>query len=222
MIPWERIERAATPDSGVELSLHRRGDEFSIRVGQAEVMSSRQHGSEDALAELVCDRIAERPSPRVLIGGLGMGYTLAAAARRLPARATLVVAELVPAVVEWNRGPLAELAGRPLDDPRVEIRVENVADTIASATWDGIALDVDHSPDSWIVSGNASLYSKTGLASLRRALAPAGVLSVWSAAPSEAFTRRLRKARFAVETHTLRARGERGGARHTVWIATPR
>jgi spermidine synthase len=222
MVPWKLVDRAATPDRGVELTLHRRGDEFSIRVDGAEVMNSRQHGSEDALAELACKKISGRHAPRVLIGGLGMGFTLAAAARCLPADAALVVAELIPSVVDWNRAALAELAGRPLDDARVEVRVEDVAETLAAGQWDAIVLDVDHSPDSFIVRGNASLYAAEGLTSLRAALTPHGVLTVWSAAPSEAFTRRLKKAGFDSKTRAVRARGEGRGSRHTIWVARPR
>ncbi len=219
VIPWRLLDSAPTPDGDDSLHLYQRGDEYCIRIGWREVMNSRRHASEDALAELACQRMVQRAAPRVLIGGLGMGFTLAAAARRLPAGAQLVVAELVGPVVKWNQGPLGEVAGRPLDDPRVEVREADVAVLLRSAgEFDAVLLDVDNSPDSLIQRRNAWLYTKEGLAATRDALRPGGVLSVWSAGSDASFTRRLRRAGFDVGVHTMRAHAGKG-ARHTVWVA---
>lgn len=219
VIPWKRLDSAPTPDGDDSLHLFRRGDEYCIRIGWREVMNSRRHASEDALADLACTRVGNRGAPRVLIGGLGMGFTLAAAARRLPASAELVVAELVGAVVAWNRGALGEVAGRPLEDPRVRVCEQDVAALLREpGTFDAVLLDVDNSPDSLIQSRNAWLYTRAGLATTRDALRPGGVLSVWSAAEDAAFTRRLRKAGFDVELHMVREHAGKG-ARHTVWVA---
>jgi spermidine synthase len=220
MIPWEFLGSARAPD-GEELSLYRHGDEFSIRVQNRPLMDSTVHGSEDALAELACARIARRSSPRVLIGGLGMGYTTAAALRHLGLTAQVVVAELVPAVVEWNRAFLGPLAGRPLDDPRVVLRVTDVADVLRreQATYDAILLDVDNGPRGLTRRGNDWLYADVGLRAAWAALRPRGILAVWSAGPDQAFLRRLRRIGFTVEELSVRARGDRGGRMHVVWLA---
>jgi spermidine synthase len=220
MIPWELLGCAQVPGGGEELRLYRRGGEFSIRVNGRELMNSRAHGSEDALAELACARIADRPCPRVLIGGLGMGYTTAAALRRLGTGAKVVVAELVPAVVEWNRGPLADLAGHPLQDARVTVREADVAQIIKAErrAYDAILLDVDNGPEGLILKGNDWLYSPNGLNATYAALARAGVLAIWSAGPDQAFTKRLRRAGFEVNEVRVRARSG-GGGRHTIWLA---
>lgn len=221
MIPWEFLGSAQVPGSGGELRLYRRGGEFSIRVNDSELMNSRVHGSEDALAELACARIADRLCPRVLIGGLGMGYTVAAALRRLGAGGRVIVAELVSEVVKWNRGPLAGLAGNPLEDERVSVREVDVGRILHEehGEYDAVLLDVDNGPEGLTRKGNDRLYSQAGLYEAFAALRPGGVLAVWSAGPDQAFTRRLRRAGFEVEEVRVRARGPRGGGRHTIWIA---
>jgi spermidine synthase len=219
MRPWELLDTSAVPGEGGELRLYRRGDEFSIKAGYSELMNSRVHGSEDALAELACRRIGNRP--RLLIGGLGMGFTLAAALRQLGPEAEIVVAELVPAVVDWNRGPLAGLAGRPLEDPRVRVYEGDVARLIDTerSGFDAILLDVDNGPEGLTRKENDGLYSHAGLGAALAALRPGGVLAVWSISPEPAFTKRLRRAGFAVEEVRARAHGGRGG-RHMIWLAT--
>jgi len=221
MMPWKLLDRAQMPASGEELRLYQRGREFSIRVDRHELMNSRVHGSEDALAELACVRIAHRPSPRVLIGGLGMGYTTAAALHRLGADAQVVVAELVPAVVAWNRGPLADLAGRPLHDARVTVREADVARILQAkqGAYDAILLDVDNGPVSLTRKGNDWLYAQAGLDAAYAALRDAGVLAVWSAGPDRAYVKRLRRAGFEVTEVSARARGPRGGGQHIIWLA---
>ncbi len=221
MIPWELIETAQVPGTGGELSLYKRGEEFSIRVERCELMNSRVYSSEDALAELACARIADRPNPRALIGGLGMGYTLATALRRLGTEARVVVAELVPAVVEWNRGPLSVLAGHPLEDDRVTVREVDIAMILREErrAYDAILLDVDNGPQGLTRPGNDWLYTRAGLDAAFAALLPGGVLAVWSAGPDRAFAQRLRQAGFDVDEVPVRARGPRGGARHTIWLA---
>ena len=221
MIPWELLDKALVPGNSGELRLYRRGREFSIRVNGCELMNSLAHGSEDALAELACARVADRPRPRVLIGGLGMGYTLAAALRQLGAGARVVMAELVPEVVEWNHGPLADLAGHPLQDTRVTVREVDVARILQAEhqAYDAILLDVDNGPDGLSLQSNNWLYSPAGLDAAFAALKPEGVLAVWSASPDRSFTRRLRQAGFAVDEVPVRARGQRGGGWHTIWIA---
>jgi spermidine synthase len=221
MIPWEFLDSAQVPGDGGELRLYKRGREFSIRIDGHELMNSSVHGSEEALAELACTRVADRPVPRVLVGGLGMGYTMAATLRLLGAGSQVVVAELVPAVVEWNRGPLGALAGHPLRDDRVEIRQVDIADILQSEqrAYDAILLDVDNGPEGLSRKGNDWLYSVAGLQAAFSALRTEGVLAVWSAAPDRAFTRRLRMAGFAAEVIHVRARGPRKGGHHTIWLA---
>lgn len=221
MIPWELLDSAPVPGSGAALRLYKRGAEFSIRVETRELMNSRVHGSEDTLAELACARIADRPRPRILIGGLGMGYTLAAALHRLAAEAQLIVAELVPAVVAWNRGPLADLAGHPLQDDRVTVREVDVAEILKQEhqRYDAIVLDVDNGPEGLTHKGNDWLYARAGLDAAFGALRPKGVLAVWSAVPDRVFAQRLRRVGFEVDEVHVRARGPRGGRPHTIWIA---
>ncbi|GFE61672.1 spermidine synthase [Geobacter sp. AOG2] len=221
MIPWELIDSAQASGGG-ELRLYRRGREYSIQVNGSELMNSRIHGSEEALADLACAHIAGLPAPRILIGGMGMGYTTAAALRRLGADGRVVVAELVPAVVEWNRGPLADLAGYPLDDDRVTVREQDVALVLRSEqqAYDAILLDVDNGPEAMTRRGNAWLYGRTGLEAASAALRPAGVLAVWSAGPDRAFTERLRLTGFKVDEVRVPARGKgQGGQQHTIWLA---
>ncbi|WP_375464048.1 hypothetical protein [uncultured Methylobacterium sp.] len=221
MIPWVHLDAAQIPGGGA-LRLRRRGAEFSIQLGQNELMNSRLSGSEAALATLACARIAGRRAPCVLIGGLGMGFTLRAALAALPAEAAILVAELVPAVVAWARGPLAEVFGDSLDDPRVTVRAADVARLIGerASAWDAILLDVDNGPDGLTRAANDRLYDATGLGAARSVLRPGGVLAVWSASPDRGFGRRLREAGFVVEEVATRANGTRGGARHVIWLAT--
>jgi spermidine synthase len=224
MTPWKLLDRAQMPESGEELRLYQRGWEFSIRVDSHELMNSRAHGSEDALAELACVRIAHRPCPRILIGGLGMGYTTAAALHRLGADGQVVVAELVPAVVAWNRGLLADLAGHPLHDARVTVQEADVARILRAeqGAYDAILLDVDNGPVSLTRKGNDWLYARAGLDAAYAALRAGGVLAVWSAGPDRAFAKRLCRAGFEVSEVSARARGPRGGGRHIIWLAVRR
>ncbi|MEW9807076.1 hypothetical protein ABUE31_13875 [Mesorhizobium sp. ZMM04-5] len=219
MIPWVQLDAAKVPGGG-ELRLKRRGAEFSIMLGTNELMNSRLSGSEEALAELACARIGGRSRVRMLVGGLGMGFTLRAALARLAPDATVVVVELVPAVIAWARGPMAEVFANSLDDPRVEIREADVADVIRAAVgeYDAILLDVDNGPQGLSRSANDRLYGMAGLASAHAALKPGGVLGVWSAHPDGSFAARLRKSGFRVDEVNTRARGKRG-ARHVVWMA---
>jgi spermidine synthase len=221
MIPWKFIDSAQVPGSSAELSLFARDGEFSIRVNGCELMNSRVHGSEDALAELACARIGSRPGPRILIGGLGMGFTTATVLHRLDVESRVVVAELVPKVVEWNRKFLGELAGHPLQDIRVTVREADVALIMQTEhqAYNAILLDVDNGPEGLTRKSNNWLYTEAGVKAAFAALKPAGVLSVWSAGPDMAFARRLRRVGFAVEEISVRARGPAGGNRHTIWIA---
>ena len=218
MNPWAKLGVARAPEGG-ELILYERAGEFSIRVNGHELMSSRAHGSEEHLAALACAGLGSEA--RVLIGGLGMGYTLRAALDRLPPGSQVVVAELVPAVVEWNRGPLAHLAGRPLDDPRVSLEVRDVGRVLRESRerWDVILLDVDNGPQALTRKANHALYGDQGLALARRCLRRGGAYAVWSASPDEAFLRRLRRAGFAAaEAHDVPARGTAGGPLHTIFL----
>lgn len=221
MVPRILIDAASVPEGG-ELRLFQRGAEFSIMLGANELMNSRLSGSEEALASLVCARLHDRPQLQLLIGGLGMGFTLRAALAGLGADAGVTVAELVPAVVAWARGPMAGIFAGCLEDPRVRIVAEDVAAPIAerAAGWDAILLDVDNGPDGLSRVGNGRLYGPAGLATARRALRPGGVLAIWSAAPDRAFSRRLGEAGFAVEEVVVRARAGGRGARHVIWLAT--
>lgn len=222
MIPWELLDTTPVPGSHEPLSLWRRGGEYSIRIGPHELMNSRAHSSEEALAELACARVGDRPTPCVLIAGLGMGYTLAAALRQLPAESRVTVAELVPAVIHWNRHHLGTLAGHPVDDQRVRVHEGDVGAVLRQATiaYDAILLDVDNGPEGLTSSANDALYSPAGLAAAFTALRPHGVLAVWSAHPCAPFAKRLGQAGFAVEEVSLRARGRHGGGRHVIWLAT--
>ncbi len=218
---WMLLGVAQASGDESELRLYRRDEEFSIRVGNRELMSSRVHGSEDALGELACARIADCPRPRVLIGGLGMGYTLKAALNALSSRGRVIVAELIPEVVAWNLGPLGDLAGHPLRDGRVTVSEVDVAGILRAeqSAYDAILLDVDNGPRGLTRNGNDWLYGHGGLSAAFVALRPGGVLAVWSAGPDRTFSDRLRKTGFKVEEVRMRARNAHGGARHTIWIA---
>jgi spermidine synthase len=208
------------PD-GTELTLTHHVSELVIEAGGQLLMSSRRHGSEDALATLGCSRARALEEPRVLIGGLGMGFTLRAALDTLPAGARIVVAELVPAVVEWNRGPLGPLAGHPLDDPRVHVEIGDVAATLRSSPrrFDAVLLDVDNGPAALCAPGNAGLYTEPGIATARASLKPGGVLAIWSAGDVRQFGRRLRTAGFDVVTERVRSHRGKSGGRHSILVA---
>ena len=224
MIPWCLIDTAEIPGEGSELRLKRRGTEFSIMLGAIELMNSRLSGSEEALAKVSCRRIQSRQRPQVLIGGLGMGFTLRAALAELGSDAQITVAELVPAVVAWARGPMAEVFGDSLADPRVIIREVDVGHLISSSrsTYDAILLDVDNGPEGLTRRSNNRLYDMAGLSAAEAALTPGGILGVWSSAPDRNFTHRLHRAGFTVDEVKVRANGTRGGARHVIWIVTKR
>ena len=225
MNPWQLLGRAQTPGGGAELVLYQRDSEFSLRADNRELMNSRVHGSEEAMARLGCRNLAKHPGARVLIGGLGMGYSVRTALDILGEDARVVVAELAPAVVEWNRGVLADLAGRPLEDRRAELHEADVVQLIRAARgdYDAIMLDVDNGAVAMVQEGNNWLYSLPGLSATYAALRRGGVLAIWSAGPQPAFVRRLRRAGFEVDEFKVRARGgnnRKGGAHHVVWIAT--
>jgi spermidine synthase len=221
VIPWTLVDTATIPGGG-EMRLMRRGLEFSIRLDGNELMNSRLSGSEQSLATFACELVSTRNRARLLIGGLGMGFTLRAALNKLPQDAHIDVAELVPAVIAWARGPMADIFGPSLSDRRVHLRQIDVATMIAAdtATYDAILLDVDNGPDGLSRPGNDSLYDLPGLSAAYTALRAGGVLAVWSSAPDAGFTRRLRQAGFGVEEKRVRANGSRGGARHVIWLAT--
>lgn len=219
MQPWILVDAASTPDGGA-LELWRRGEEFSIRTAGHELMGSRSYGSEAMLAELAVAARGGTPRQQVLIGGLGVGFTLAAALRSLPADARVMVDEISPAVIRWNQGILGALAGQPLADPRVQVRAADVVDGLRSGAerFDIILLDVDNGPSALSQTRNAWLYRDEGVARLHAALTPQGVLGVWSASSDAKFVERLRRARLRVEEHRVAASGRRG-KRHVVWIA---
>lgn len=221
MIPWEEIDRAGIPGQENDLVLRRRGREFSIRTAGTELMNSRVHGSEEALAELTLARLRRPPGRNILVGGLGMGFTLGAVLALSPPDARILVAELIPAVISWNRRYLGHLAGMPLDDARVRTADADVAEIIgnASTAWDAILLDVDNGPDGLTQRSNNRLYTAAGLNAAFAALHPGGVLGVWSAGADDAFTRRLRQCGFRAQAVPVRAGGRGKGSRHTVWIA---
>jgi spermidine synthase len=220
MVPRVLIDTAEIPGGGGELRLIRRGEEYSIMLGSNELMNSRLSGSEEALAELACERIAGATRPNMLIGGLGMGFTLRAALALLSKDAEVTVVELVPAVVAWARGPMAHIFAGSLDDSRVSVLEADVGVFIAGrAVYDAILLDVDNGPDGLTRDQNNRLYTLTGLRIAREALRPGGVLAIWSSAPDPRFTDRLKRAGFQVEEIVARANRGRGG-RHVIWIAT--
>ncbi|MBS0531645.1 MAG: spermidine synthase [Proteobacteria bacterium] len=221
MIPWMKLDTARVPGADGELRLMQRGAEFSIMLGSNELMNSRLSGSEAALATLACKKIETVKHPHLLIGGLGMGFTLRAALAVLGPEARISVAELVPAVVAWAQGPMAEIFGDCLSDARVDVGVKDVLTVIRThkGSFDAILLDVDNGPEGLTRNGNDALYDLKGLRSAFAALRPGGVLSVWSSGPNAAFSKRLRSAGFDVNEVAVRATGKGGGARHVIWIA---
>ena len=220
---WKLLESAAVPGNGGELRLYQRGGHFCIRADGTELMASHTYESEEALATVACQCVGLRRKVRLLVGGLGMGYTLAAALRQLRADAEVVVAELVPAVVRWNRTWIGHLAGFPLDDPRVHVREGDVARLLRNARdeYDAILLDVDNGPEGLTRVANDWLYGFAGLSSALLALRSDGVLAVWSATPDRDFAARLVRVGFDVEEHGPRTRAVRDGSRHTIWLARP-
>ena len=223
MIVRELVGTAQVPGGG-ELRLFRRGADFMIVLDRNELMNSRMSGSEEALATMACDRLAGRSAVRMLIGGYGMGFTLRAALAALDEDAVVTVAELVPEIIDWARGPMRELTGGCLDDPRLLLIEGDVATLIAerAVAYDAILLDVDNGPDGLTRTANDRLYSAAGLKAAKAALRPGGVLAIWSAAPDKAFARTLGQSGFAVEEVALRARANGKGPRHVIWFATKR
>jgi spermidine synthase len=217
--PFELVGQTLTPDGSV-LKLVRRGDEYILLVDGAILMSSRMHGSEEALATFGCQRVRTLKQPSVLIGGLGMGFTLRATLDLLPQDATVVVVELVPAVVEWNRGPLGPLARHPLKDKRVRVETGDVIVALSSCLcqYDAVLLDVDNGPAAFTSPNNARLYDIRGIAAAHAALKTEGVLAVWAAQDDRKFEQRLRDGRFDVQVQRLRGRMKKGGPRHTIFL----
>lgn len=231
MLPWIHLASAVVPDDGGTLRLMQRGQEFSIMAGATELMNSRLSGSEESLATLAWEAIAGGAAmtdgARVLIGGMGMGFTLRAQLAVSDPRTQVTVAELVPEVLDWARGPMAALHGDSLTDPRVTFHLGDIGPLIRSraaadpaGSWDAILLDVDNGPEGLTRKANDRIYGASGLAAARQALRPGGVLAVWSSAPHAAFSRRLEQAGFVVTERTVRARAGRGGARHVIWLAS--
>ncbi|WP_137818420.1 spermidine synthase [Pseudomonas sp. 2FG] len=217
------LDTVEIPNNGGALCLFEYGEDFVIKIqggDGGQLMNTRMHGSEDALAEIPCKKVAQRPQPRVLIGGLGMGFTLASALKHLGDNAEVLVAELVPGVIEWNRGPLGAKAGQPILDKRAEVRAIDVAKVLQAEPqgFDAIMLDVDNGPEGLTHKGNSWLYSMEGLNACHSALRPAGVLAVWSASADRKFSEKVRKAGFRVEEVQVYAHGNKG-TRHTIWIA---
>jgi spermidine synthase len=219
MKPRQLLATAQIPD-GEELRLYKRDTDFIITLGANELMSSRSSGSEEALALMTIERL-QTEAPHLLIGGYGMGFTLRAALEKLGAKARVTVAELVPEIIEWARGPMAALTAGCLDDPRVELFDRDVAMMIrgASRSYDAILLDVDNGPDALTRADNDEIYSTHGLMAAKAALRPGGVLAIWSAAPDERFARRLKHTGFQVEEAMVRAGRNGKGARHVIWFA---
>lgn len=219
MLPWKHLDNAQIPDGGGEIRLIQRGAEFSIMLGSIVLMNSRLRGSEEAMAQIACESFARLRAPHILIGGLGMGFTLRAALALLNAQAQVTVAELVPAVVKWARGPMAEIFAGCLEDARVKIHEGDVAALIrgSKSAYDAILLDVDNGPDGLTHAANDRLYSAAGLAAARTALRPGGTLAVWSSGPDEKFTARMRRSGLVTGEVRLRANGKGRGARHVIW-----
>ncbi|HET9553288.1 MAG TPA: hypothetical protein VFP50_10000 [Anaeromyxobacteraceae bacterium] len=221
MKPWETIEKALAPD-GTEMVLARRDDEWVVRYGGKVLMSSRQHGSEEALAALALERTRQRRA--VLVGGLGLGFTVRAALDRIPVDSKVVVAELTPALLDWNRRLVGKLAGRPLDDPRTHVHVGDAVKRIQEAkrAYDAILLDIDNGPGSMVHEENHRLYGPAGIAACREALRDGGVLAVWSAHHDDRYLERLQRGGFAAEAKIVPARGDAGGLRHVIFLGVKR
>ena len=222
MKPWIELGTATIPNDGGVLTLRQRDQEFSISLSgpRGELMNSRRFNSEQQLSVLGCAHLKNRNNARVLVGGMGMGYTLAAALEAVPASAEVIVADLIPEVVEWNRGPLGECAGRPLDDNRVAVHIGDVGELLVKrdGEYDAVLLDVDNGPEGLTHSDNNWLYSIEGTSSIYKSLTPGGVLAVWSASPDKVYAKRLKKAGFQVEVKTVRERPGKG-ARHAIFLA---
>ena len=219
MKPWKELGRTDTPD-GNDMRLTERDGEYVILLNGSTLMSNRTHGSEEALATLACRRLGAVERPRVLVGGLGMGFTLRATLDLLPRRAIVTVAELVPAVVQWNRGPLASLANRPLSDKRVRIKVTDVGVTLRAnpGRFDAILLDVDNGPAAFTSLNNCRLYDNAGVAAAYAALRTGGRLAVWSASDDRKCEQRLRFHGFLAQSARVRARLNKGGSKHTIFV----
>ena len=224
MTPRELLGTANIPGGREELRLFRRGADFMIVLDRNELMSSRMSGSEEALAVMTIERLRGRPAPEILIGGYGMGFTLRAALAAGGRDARLTVVELVAEIIDWARGPMAEMTGDCLDDPRVALRIDDVGEAIRSATsaYDAILLDVDNGPDGLVRRANNGLYTRNGLAAAMAALKPGGVLAIWSAAQDNAFAKSLSDAGFMVDEVAVRARSNGKGAKHIIWFAQKR
>jgi len=225
MVPWVELGKAQIPNNGGELTFSQRGEEFSIRLSgiRGELMNSRVYNSEKELSRLGCVHVKSSKKAHVLVGGLGMGYTLAAALDMLNSNAQVTVAELIPEVVTWNRGPLGDCAGNPLNDPRTNVHIGDVKTLLLShhPTFDAILLDIDNGPEGLTQSDNNWIYSLAGLQDINKMLRPKGVLAIWSAGPDQLFTVRLKKAGFEVNTQVVRARPGKG-SKHTIFLAKKR
>ncbi|GAC1588757.1 MAG: spermidine synthase [Sphingomicrobium sp.] len=223
MIPHELVGIAEVP-GGPSLSLYRRGADYMICLERNELMSSRMSGSEIALATMTLERLGKPAAPRILVGDYGMGFTLRALLAKTSPSAEIVIAELVPAIIDWARGPMATLAAGCIDDPRVELRLADVGREIAEpgSAYDAILLDVDNGPDGLTRPANDGLYSARGLALAKTALRPGGILAIWSAAPDPQFSKRLSIAGFTVDEARVRARSNGKGPNHIIWFASPR
>jgi spermidine synthase len=224
MIPRELLGTATIPGGREELRLFRRGADFMIVLDRNELMSSRMSGSEEALAVMAIERLRGRGAPEILIGGYGMGFTLRAALKAAGQDAHLTVVELVAEIIDWARGPMAEMTADCLDDPRVALRIDDVGEAIrtASSDYDAILLDVDNGPDGLVRRANNGLYTRNGLAAAKAALKPGGILAIWSAAQDNAFAKSLSDAGFIVDEVAVRARSNGKGAKHIIWFATKR
>jgi spermidine synthase len=218
MIPRTHLASARIP-GGPEMHLYSRGADHMILVEREELMSTRMSGSEEALAIQTSQRLRTTPKQRWLIGGYGMGFTLRAALGVLPKDAEVTVAELVPEIIDWARGPMKDLTKGCLDDRRVRLVIGDVASEVAKGGWDAILLDVDNGPDALVRPGNDRLYASGGLMAAKAALRPRGLLAIWSAAPDPSFTKALRSAGFTVEEEVVRARQNGKGPRHNIWFA---
>ena len=219
---WTLLGEASIPGSDKVLSLHQGKDDFFIRIsGEGELMNTRTHGSEDALGALPCERLPDTKKAQVLIGGLGMGFTLAAVLANVGDKARVTVAELIPEVVEWNHGPLGARSGYPLNDPRTDVFIGDVATLLKDACrrYDVIALDVDNGPEGMTKSSNSWLYSTAGIIAAQKSLSPTGILAYWSAAQDAGFHDRLRRCGFLVDEVMVRGHGKKG-PKHYIWLAS--